>query len=200
MSINLKPEVQGFLAFVTISALGRLGKDSALAPDATTQIEMARMCQNALDGFFAVEAISGPERTAELLEPYRGLVDELEARLRPGGWWERAVKTQVLLGFYADLQQVLLADLPAEEREALAPLPTDFGHGEWTRKVLSDLVADDPVLRDRLSLWGRRVFGDTVSTARTALRGVGTKVFTPEVVAQLTEAHGNRMAQCGLAG
>lgn len=200
MTVNLEPNVQGFLAFVTISALGRLGKDSALAPDAKTQIETAKMCQEALDGLFALERICGTERLAELLQPYRGLVDELEARLRPGGWWERAVKTQVMLGFFADLQRVVLAGISEADREALRPLPSDFGHGAWAEKAITELVKDDPVLRDRLSLWGRRVFGDTVSTARVALREVGSKKITPEVVAELTEAHGKRMAACGLAG
>lgn len=183
---------------MTLSAQGRLGKDMTLAPDASSQIALAQMSAAAWEGFVAVRNLESADIAAHI-QPYHGLFDDLESRLRPGGWWERVVKTYVILGFFADLQQIILGELKPAVAAQLRPLPSDFGHGKWAEEMLLEVV-DQSVLRDRLSLWGRRVFGDVISTTHVALNKAGFYEFDENMATRLRELHGQRMSACQLAG
>lgn len=197
-------ELVGLGAFLCINAQGRIIKDSQLAPTLPQQIELARIAQGPWRGYEYLEEMARAEGfdIYTLMRPSHGLVDKLEERLRPSDWWDRVAKTYVSLGIMADLWCVLA------ERVGHAEIVTDdircaWGHTPWARDLIAGGDPADPTLHARLSLWGRRVVGDVLSTAMAAVAGYPGVAAIVErdraaILGELTAAHTERMSAAGL--
>jgi len=195
-------EVIGLIAYSALAAMTRLAKDGDQAPSIGTHIEHARMSARAFRNFEGLETWA-EHRGLDLDEAageYSGLFDDLDARTRPGTWWERSVKTYVTIGAFSDLllQISELHDLFEEDAG-----DWDLGQGEWVRVRLAPLTDHDEQLAARLSLWARRVGGEALGLVRSTL-------FThPElakndpdtvdaIVAWVTKRHQERMTRIHL--
>ena len=70
---------------------------------------MARMSGRAWEGFLFIEKMAA-EADVDLVDAisrYEGILDEIDARLRPTTWWERMTKTYVAMGIFTDAMREL---------------------------------------------------------------------------------------------
>lgn len=194
-------QLAGLIAFSALAAMTRLAKDGDQAPNIDYHIEHARMSAHAFREFGHLEKFAD-ENGFDLraaASSFNGLFDELDVRTRPSNWWERSVKTYVALGIFSD------ALLELNERHQLfAPeqWTGDFGQGLWVREHLAPLTAEDEQLAARLSLWARRVAGETFSLLRATLFTYPELSVDPDtvdaVVADATTRHQARMVDVNL--
>ena len=94
----------GLGAYAAISAQSRLAKDGDQAPKTWEHVDMARMSGKAWEGFQYIEKLA-KEADVDLIEEasrYEGILDDIDARLRPTTWWERLTKTYVGMGVFTD--------------------------------------------------------------------------------------------------
>lgn len=191
----------GLLSFSVLAAMTRLAKDGDQAPNTEYHIEHARMSARAFREFRHLEGFAEKNgvQLADLAAEYAGLFDELDVRTRPSNWWERSVKTYVIIGIFADA----LAQL--NQRHQLFATDDwlgDFGQGAWVRDHLPQLTAENPQLAARLSLWARRVAGEAVSLLRATLFTYADLAIDPEtsdaVVAEAVDKHRVRLERVNL--
>lgn len=161
-------DLLGICGYSALAAQTRLAKDADQAPLSADKIAVARMSGEAWQRFtrIAVRAEAEGIDLEAALTPFRGLLDDLDARTRPTTWWERLTKTYVGIGIFTDSLRVLAEAVG--EFEFAAEI-NDFGHGVWTVSRLEPLTAVDEQLRGRLSLWSRRVGGDALALVRSFL-------------------------------
>ncbi|WP_040312746.1 ferritin-like fold-containing protein [Gleimia coleocanis] len=195
MASEVLASVLGISAYSTLAAQTRLAKDADQAPLASEKIAMARMSGQAWERFtkIARRAEAAGVDLEAAITPFRGLLDDLDARTRPTTWWERLTKTYVGVGIFTDAMRALAT--AAGEVEFAADV-NDFGHGQWTVERLAELTAADEQLQDRLSLWTRRVGGDVLALVRsfffTHPEMLGD-ADADEIFAQISKAHDERL-------
>lgn len=189
-------ELVGLLAFSALAAMTRLAKDGDQAPSPAYHIDHARMSARAFREFQHLEVFAEQNgfSLVEAAGQFAGLFDELDARTRPSNWWERSVKTYVVIGIFAD------ALIELNERHQLfdqAESVWDVGQGTWVREHLAPLTERDPQLASRLSLWARRVAGETFGLLRATLFTYPELALDPDtvdaVVTMAGKTHQQRM-------
>ncbi|MDO5049594.1 MAG: ferritin-like fold-containing protein [Actinomycetaceae bacterium] len=187
----------GLGAYAAIYAQARLAKDGDQAPRPWEHIDMARMSGTAWETFETIEKTAQKVGLdlVDAIQPYEGILDEIDARLRPTTWWERLTKTYVAMGIFTDAMKELA--LAVGEAEFAGGID-DFGHGEWARARLEPVVAEDEQLEARLSLWTRRVGGEALSLVRAFLftnpEILGEDTDTDALMDRLSNAHKQRLS------
>ncbi len=194
-------DVIGLLAYSALAAMTRLAKDGDQAPDIEAHVAHARMSARAFTIFEQLN-VWATHRGVDLLAAagqYSGLYDDLDARTRPTTWCERTVKTYVTVGIMGDL---LCEVATRHELFDAAVTDWDLTQGEWERQHLAPLIAADPQLAARLSLWARRVAGEVLGLARATLFTHPDLARDPDTADEIadfvTKRHGQRMAQLNL--
>lgn len=194
----------GFIAFCRMTCYARLARDVSMTQNFNDQLALARMggaYVGAIDDLLE-RAHSGGLEVGAATQDYVGLFDDLEARTRPGDWYERLVKSYVMVGILRDLELYLADLLSAEARQSLGQVDA-IGHEEWVVKRLGATLTSDRMLQARLSMWGRRVGGEVLAQsqqilgARPALLPAG---YNPAgLMEHLTQGHTRRMSALGLS-
>lgn len=198
----MNKDLVGLGAYLCLAGHGRLVKDAQLAPTVHDDLELLVIADRVWEafGFLHEYAQRKDWDIEELLEPGHGSIDQLEGRLRPSDWWDRVTKTYVSVGAMADLWRIL-AEASGNGNIVTDELRGGFGHVEWAQTHILH-AEDDATLAPRLSLWGRRVLGDVVTTLR-ASRNFYPQAWDnapDDIVDQLTAHHMERMAAAGLKG
>lgn len=193
--------VVGLLAFSSLAAMTRLAKDGDQAPTTQYQVDLATLASRGFKQFSEFDRYAQEKgfSLVEAIAPYSGLFDELDQRTRPSNWWERAVKTYVVMGVFTDLFSEISKRHQVFETD---PGVWDFGHGQWIREHLAPLTQGDDQLASRLSLWARRVAGETLGLARATLFSYPELVpdaqVADEVMALAASQHNERMEAVNL--
>ncbi|MBV7363516.1 ferritin-like domain-containing protein [Actinomycetaceae bacterium TAE3-ERU4] len=198
------PAQAGFVAYATLAAVGRMGKDSTMAPSVAQSLQLTKMIEKACLAMRELEkwALKHDEEFSGLVAGFYGNVNDLESRLRPKDWWERLVKSYVTIGLFADLASEVGG---GTDLENCFPAMSDFGYGEFAQALLQERVKNDSAEAARLSLWGRRVFGETLGLTREGLTlrlelGVHGTARLIETMHHLADLHEKRMEAAGLSG
>lgn len=193
--------VIGLFAYCALAAMTRLAKDGDQAPNTRFHIDLATLADRGYQRFrdFDFYADERDFSIAEAAGQYAGLFDELDQRTRPSNWWERCVKSYVIIGVFADVLQELSARHQLFYR---AENQWDLGQGVWVKKHLAPMTEADPQLAARLSLWGRRVAGETLGLVRATLFTYPELAVDPDtadsIVAAATARHKKRMEEVHL--
>ncbi len=190
------PPAIGLVAYCALAAMTRLAKDGDQAPSTKFHVDLATMADEAFTKFKEIDKygqVTGFS-VVEAAGQYAGLFDELDHRTRPSNWWERSVKSYIVIGIFSDV----IKELSQRHQIFEDPLLNwDVGHGAWVRKHLAPLTAEDPQLASRLSLWGRRVAGEAFGLVRATLFTYPELAIDPDtvdaVVDYATEEHRKRM-------
>jgi hypothetical protein len=201
-------EFLGRAAYVQLTIFEALGRAIATAPTTAAKAELSRVAERSLAKHRAlVEEIerSGGS-AAEAMEPFTRPVDQFERVTRGGDWYEALLSCYLTAGFLDEFFSRLAAGLPAEQGRRIAQV-LDAPSGEEAMAALIQAGIDDnPRLASRLAMWGRRLVGDTMLLARSALHishervGLDSDEARIEpVFTELIAAHTRRMDVLGLS-
>lgn len=193
------------VGYYALNVQQRLAKDASLCPEVEQQLTLSEMSASAWGNFQKVWACAKAEKIdlPALMNTPQGLLVQMEQRLRPSDWQERLVKSFVSLGVMADFHRILIAHLHPETRANLDGLHWTCGHNQWAEKELQKIITEDERAISRLSLWGRRVLGDVMSTLRQSTdRFPGLigelDISIEQILDELNHSHRDRMRRSGL--
>lgn len=209
---DLRPDRDALLGRVAYLHLALFESASAVAARATDLADRESVTGVAaalLEQHTAVVAILAAHGldTAPAMAPYAPEIDRYRRRLADSGWHESVLTLHLCAGLLDDFFAALAAGLPGPEGERLATLlERDVGHDALVG-ILETGIRADRRLASRLALWGRRLVGDTLLLARSALADAhdhaGVPTSTDErrvepVLNDLIARHSRRMDRLGL--
>ena len=145
-------------------------------------------------------------------------VDEFWSRLRPTFWTQRLLTALLVSGICDDAVLMFCQSLKGPGRQRLRTIATVHPADDPVAVLLSGQMQRDERLRDLLSLWGRRLFGDAMLLVRALFElppavaealstgelphdsEVGRQIAVVETVrGELLSMHTKRMDALGLA-
>ena len=208
---DLTPDAISYLgqaAYLELALFEDVGRAIAAAPTTEAKSSLSRVASPHLAAHqgLVAELRRRGAGAAAAMEPFRRGIDDYQRRTAGQDWYETLVTCYVTAGFLTDFFLGLAAGLPRELREHVESL-LDVEAGESV--LVSELRAaidSSPRLASRLAMWGRRLVGDTMLVARSAL-GLGrasTAAAPPRedrvepVFTELIAAHTRRMDALGL--
>lgn len=109
------------------------------------------------------------DNPASLMSPALEYARAQMARMQPERWAERVMTCYVVGGILRDFYRTLLPAMPSALAVPLEQALASERDGQLCAGVLEAEIHRDPSQLSRLSLWARRVVGDTVLIARAAL-------------------------------
>jgi hypothetical protein len=194
----------GQLAYLTLVLFENLGRGAISAPMVATKSRLGSVATEVLaihDGALR-ELTARHTDPVAAMEPFRSGLDDFQRRTSGQDWHEILVTCYLTSGFLLDFFDGLAAGLPGGLADRIAELLDSAGEGEAL--LLAELRAAidaNPRLASRLALWGRRLVGDSMLVARSALAigGLpsGEERIEP-VFTELIAAHTRRMDALGL--
>jgi hypothetical protein len=139
---------------------------------------------------------------AEVMRPFTVAIDRLQQVTSGADWQETLLGVHVTTGLLDDFFIRLAAGLPKDVGPRAAQLLGSDGGSEAIGRILAAELAADPVLGGRLAMWGRRLVGDTLLVARSALHNSGNASTDEQriepVFTDVIAAHTRRMDALGL--
>jgi hypothetical protein len=137
-----------------------------------------------------------------VMQPFTPMIDEYIERIEPSDWVELVLNVYLVAGLFDAFFSELAAGVrDAYASEAQAVLMSTTGR-EGVAELLAEQIAADPEGGDRLALWGRRIVGDSLLVARSALILSENKARDEEqiepVFSELIATHIRRMDNLGL--
>ncbi|NYH80058.1 hypothetical protein FHR84_003407 [Actinopolyspora biskrensis] len=199
------------LAYGELSAFDRLAEDSREAPTLTGRAALASMAAAEMGHFRLLQDKLSERGVAveDAMRPFAAPFDAFNASTAPHSWLESLVKAYVGDGLAADFYREVANWLDPETRELVLTVLSDTGHSAFAEREVSAACAEDDSLRDRLTLWGRRLLGEAVTQAqwvvaeRDALseliiRGSGDLAGIGSLLRRLQNNQNKRMSRLGL--
>ena len=198
------PRYLGHAAYLQLSFFETLSRAVVTAPSTPSKETVSRVAAIALTRHH--ELVAELERIGEspsaAMEPFVEAVDEFQRVTLGNDWFEILVTYYVASGILDDAFVNLAHGLPDDYGPRFAKL---LSNDETQRLVASELrtaIDANPRLASRLAVWGRRLVGDVLLMARSALDlPVDTAPDDPKLEPILTEliaAHTRRMDDLGL--
>jgi hypothetical protein len=204
-------DLLGALAYGELSAFDRLSADARLAPAMDGRVALSRQ---AVLEFGHYQALA--ERLTELgvdphtaMAPFVAALDEFHELTSPSNWLEGLVKAYVGDGLAADFYREVAEFVDPATRELILRALADTGGAEFAVREVRAAIAENPVWRGRLALWGRRLVGEALSQTQHVLAerdslvgllmsGTGDIASVQALTSRITDKHSTRMADLGL--
>lgn len=189
-------ERTNLLGAALLIAFHQLAEDSFHAPTPRQKLALAELAAEEI----TVLKTLPPFIDAPIVRRADAAVADFYRRTQPQDWHERLVKTYVSFNLVQDFLRAIIADDESVGDAARAHLSSS-AHVDFVQEELRPALHDDQQLTARLSLWGRRVMGETIAVVRhlidaepSVLPGDSAATMT-----ELTRAHSQRMSALGLA-
>ncbi|MBO1740887.1 ferritin-like fold-containing protein [Leifsonia sp. TF02-11] len=142
----------------------------------------------------------GDEPSA-VMRPFADEIEGFRALLIGADWRETLLAALMAGGLLDDFFIRLAGGLPGDVGPRVAQLLGSDSGQEGLLEVLRAEIETDPQLGSRLAMWGRRLVGDTLLVARSALHLSGNRADDERIEPIFTEliaAHTRRMDALGL--
>lgn len=204
---ELTPETLPFLAqaaYIQLEMFEGLAQAVRLAPDLAAKEQLSRAVGDVLrryHGLIDLIRERGAD-AAEAMAPFAPALEDFRSATTGRDWWELILGIHLTSGILDDYFGRLAVTLPAEVGPRVSALLDRTHTASTLPALLTQGIADQPHLADRLALWGRRVVGDTLLVARSALRDAGSHANIDHevepVFTELISAHTRRMDALGL--
>lgn len=204
---ELTPELIPFLgqaAYLQLTVFETLSRAVTMAPSAGSKEAISRVAALSLakhHGLVAEIRRKGQEPGATMA-PYTARIDQYARTTLGADWYEILVTSYVTSGLLDDFYCRLAAGLPGEYSTRISALLTGNDGHEFIVTELRNAIDSNPRLASRLAMWGRRLVGDTLLIARSALAGVGNtrrdEARLEPIFTELISAHTRRMDALGL--
>jgi hypothetical protein len=204
-------ELLGMLGYGELLAFERMAADAVLAPDLRRRAVLSEMAAAEITNYRRLagrleELGASPEAAMRpYVEPLRAYHDQTQ----PRDWLEALTKAYVGDSIADDFFREVSAFLGERDRELVLEVLHDSAYGAFAATEIRSAIEADPKLRNRLSMWARRLVGEGLSQAqrvaadRPALAilivtGPGDQEGVQALLKRLTQAHGARMSAVGL--
>jgi len=205
---DLTPAPEPFLgqaAYLTLVLFENLGRAVQTAPTTGAKTALGGAAAQVLEAHegLVTELRGLGADPVVAMDPFRADLDAYQTRLQGADWAETLVTCYLTTGFLADFFTGLAAGLPAGLAERIGLL-LDVDHGERVlEEQLRGVIEHSPRIASRLAMWGRRLIGDTMLVARSALAldAAGAAPDAARVEPAFNEligAHTRRMDALGL--
>lgn len=206
--VEFTPPVLEFLgraAYVQLTLFENLSRAISTAPTTAAKAALGGVTEYSIAKHRALvgEIAAAGGNAAEAMEPYTGSVDLFSRATRGADWFEAVMTCYITAGFLDDFFQRLAAGLGGESSRRIAAIYDGKNGAEVLEAQLQAGIEANPRLASRLAMWGRRLLGDTMLVARSALtfsedhRNSDEERVEP-VFTELIAAHTRRMDALGL--
>jgi hypothetical protein len=198
------PRYLGQAAYLQLSNFETVTGAIAGSPTTADKVALSRVSKLSLaklEGLLK-EIERGGDTPSELMEHFAPPIDRFRATTKGADWHETVVTSYITAGMLTDFFAALAAGLPSGPRERIVQLLTENDPSPIVVAQLKAAIEADPSLESRLALWGRRLVGDTLLIARSALAVPGRlapdEARLEPVFTELIAAHTRRMDVLGL--
>jgi hypothetical protein len=206
-------DLLGMLAYAELTAFERLAADAVLAPSLADKAALGAMAVAEYGHFQVLHerlATIGVDSN-DAMAPFVGPLDAFHDSTNPSDWLESLVKAYVGDGFAADFYREVAELMDDGTQLLVGDVLDDTGHAEFAVAHVRSAIEADPAVAGRLALWARRLVGEALVQAqrvavdrdaltRLLVGGVGDLTAVTELLARLTQRHGERMESLGLQG
>lgn len=204
---ELTPELSRYLgqaAYLQLSFFESLSRALAVAPSLSSKEAISRVAAVTLERHHGLVAeLEGIGLVpGEAMEPFASAIDEFQHRTRGSDWFESLLGYHVASGILDDGFAAIAEGLEGDYGTRMPQLlSVAQPHAIVTAELRSALEAN-PKLASRLALYGRRLVGDVLLVARSALALPDDTAPDDEhlepVLTELIAAHTRRMDDLGL--
>lgn len=138
----------------------------------------------------------------EVMQPFAAGIDAYSAMVRGANWNESLTSLYLTAGLLDDFFTFLAAGLANGNGPKMVQIHGLGSQREEIAQILSRAIGADERLGSQLAMWGRRVVGDTLLVARSAIHQSGNAVSDElriePVFTEVIAAHTRRMDALGL--
>lgn len=194
----------GQCAYLQFEAFQMLTRVVTAVPDLRAKEGIGRAAGLTLAKFqgLVAEIRRADAEPADAMQPFVASIDEFQSITAGADWQETLLGVHVTGGLLDDFFIRLAVGLPDDVGPRAAALLGSDSGSEEIQKILLAQLAEDPTLGSRLAMWGRRLVGDTILVARSAVQRTGN-ISTDQqriepVLTDVIAAHTRRMDALGL--
>lgn len=204
---SLTPTLNHFLgqsAYCELGAFDSLARAVFTAPDLAAKEGLSAAAGRALSKHHGLVAeISRREADpATEMEPFAVALDAFRAKTQGADWHELLLSCYLTGGLLDDFFIRLSDGLPRDVGPRIAHLLGEDAGTDVLVHELQTAIQAQPALGSRLAMWGRRLVGDTLLVARSAMPASETdasnELRIEPVFTDLIAAHTRRMDGLGL--